>query len=74
MTFITPRLHQGQIVEVSYAWDAGDLLRRTHDRNDASVVTVRLAGVDERDQLLRDTGFNLRNLQHFSSQLFQSYL
>jgi len=42
MRLSIPRANQGQIVEVSYGWNDGDIYRHTLDRSDRSVQIVRL--------------------------------
>lgn len=41
MTFHTAPVNQGQIVTVSYGWNGGDVLRRTHDASDQT-ETIRI--------------------------------
>lgn len=41
--FHTPPENQGQIVEVSFGWADGALLRRSFDASDRTVVTRRIA-------------------------------
>jgi len=42
LTYRTPRVYQGQMVEVSYAWDGMTLYRRITDHADRS-ATVSVA-------------------------------
>ena len=46
ITYRVPARYQGQIIEIAYAWDAGDLFRRIYDRSDQTVL-VHQAVIDD---------------------------
>lgn len=54
MTLHTPPENQGQIVEVSYGWQAGCLYRRVVDRSDRSVSWSVASDDDEVNALRRE--------------------
>lgn len=52
MIWGTPRVHQGQIVTVSYGWHNGNLYRRVRDRSDGATSYDRaVLGRRQRERL-----------------------